>query len=207
MIKTYEYNRIKHLTFNLINVYHSVNDKSTVEAVYAQVANEILTIINADKEIAERYVADIASPKLSRVQAEKLLIDLKTLVEPFQLPSESQVKKIFKKVKKLKITASSQWDLRDVSYFAWNEVSSSRKYILTADGQGFYGTITGSMKNICAICQKTSTVTHFLATTRTGSDGTYTKNGNYICLDSEQCNRQIQSNQGLEQFLETIKKK
>ena len=81
----------------------------------------------------------------------------------------------FKKVKKLKIPATSQWDLRDVTYFAWNEVSSGRKYLLTADGRGFYGNISGSMKNICAICQKTSIVTQFLATTKRGADGTYTK--------------------------------
>ena len=39
-MKAYEYNRIKYLTFDLINVYHSVNDKATVEAVYAQTARE-----------------------------------------------------------------------------------------------------------------------------------------------------------------------
>lgn len=50
MLKPYEYNRIKYLTFDLVNVYHSVNDKSTVEAVYAQVATEILQIAeNADR--------------------------------------------------------------------------------------------------------------------------------------------------------------
>ena len=40
-MKAYEYNRIKYLTFDLINVYHSVNDKATVEAVYAQTVAEI----------------------------------------------------------------------------------------------------------------------------------------------------------------------
>lgn len=218
MLKPYEYNRIKYLTFDLVNVYHSVNDKSTVEAVYAQVATEILQIAeNADSLVSEnnlsvkvaiqKYLSAIDNPKLSREQSEKLLTELKTLVEAFHLPSEAQMKKAFKKVKKLKIPATSQWDLRDVTYFAWNEVSSGRKYLLTADGRGFYGSISGSMKNICAICQKTSIVTQFLATTKRGADGTYTKNGTYICLDSEQCNRQIQAKEGLEHFLEIIKEK
>ena len=155
MLKPYEYNRIKYLTFDLVNVYHSVNDKSTVEAVYAQVATEILQIAeNADSLVSENnlsvkvaiqeYLSAIDNPKLSREQAEKLLTELKTLVEAFHLPSESQMKKAFKKVKKLKISATSQWDLRDVTYFAWNEVSSGRKYLLTADGRGFYGNISGS---------------------------------------------------------------
>lgn len=47
---------------------------------------------------------------------------------------------------------------------------------------------------------KTSIVTQFLATTKRGADGTYTKNGTYICLDSEQCNQQIQAKEGLEHF-------
>ncbi|MGX6990431.1 hypothetical protein ACWN8M_02160 [Pseudolactococcus reticulitermitis] len=33
-----------------------------------------------------------------------------------------------------------------------------------------------------------TTVSLFLATTKSGGDGTYTKKGNYICLDSDECN-------------------
>ena len=110
MLKPYEYNRIKYLTFDLVNVYHSVNDKSTVEAVYAQVATEILQIAeNADSLVSENnlsvkvaiqeYLSAIDNPKLSREQAEKLLTELKTLVEAFHLPSEAQMKKAFKKYK------------------------------------------------------------------------------------------------------------
>lgn len=205
MLKSHEYHRIKNLTFDLVNIYHSVNDKSTVNAVYAQVAGEILQL--TDLSEVRQFLSAIENPKLSREQAEKLLLELKPLVEPFPLMNETQIRKLFKKVKKLKIPAVTNWDMRDVTYFAWNEVASGRKYILTADGRGFYGTISGSMKNICAICQKTSIVTQFLATTRTGADGTYTKNGTYICLDSDQCNRQIQSAEGLENFLEMIREK
>ncbi|MCL2114208.1 MAG: FusB/FusC family EF-G-binding protein [Streptococcaceae bacterium] len=205
MLKPYEYNRIKSLTFDLVNIYHSVNDKSTVNAVYAQVASEILAL--TDLPEIEKFLSVIESPKLSREQAEKLLLDLKPLIEPFPLMTENQMRKIFKKVKKLKIPATTLWDMREVTYFAWNEVSSGRKYILTADGHGFYGTMSGSMKNICAICKKTSIVTQFLAVTKTGADGTYTKNGTYICLDSDKCNQQVQSIQGLQQFLEIIREK
>lgn len=223
MLKPHEYNRIKYLTFDLVNVYHSVNDKSTVNAVYAQVASEILQLgENADgnfssvnqlpdnssvKSALENYLKALENPSFSREQAEKMLTELKNWVEPFHLPTEAQMKKAFKKVKKLKLPVLSQWDLREVTYLAWNEVSSNRKYILTADGRGFYGTISGNIKNICAICQKTSVVTQFLATTKTGADGTYTKNGTYICLDSDLCNQQVQSAQGLDKFLEIIKEK
>lgn len=205
-MKPYEYNRIKALAFNLVNVYHSVNDKTTQEAVYATAANEILTILSNVPE-AQDFLGKIKDSSLTADRAELALLALKPLVEPFSLMTESQIRKTFKKVKKLKLPAISLWDMREVSYFAWNEISSNRKYILTANGDGYYGTISGQFKNICAICKKTSTVTQFLATTKSGSDGTYTKNGTYICLDSDQCNRQIQSADGLENFLNIIKQR
>ena len=204
-MKPYEFNRIKHLTFDLVNVYHSVNDKSTCEAVYTQVVSEILLL--TDLSVIQDYVKKIKDTSLTTERAELLLTELKAVVEAFPLMSETQIKKTFKKVKKLKIIGTSVWDMRDLTYLSWNELASQRKYILTADGQGFYGTISGQLKNICAICQKNSLVTQFLATTKRGADGTYTKRGTYICLDADKCNQQIESAQGLAQFLEIIKEK
>lgn len=204
-MKAYEYNRIKYLTFDLINVYHSVNDKATVEAVYAQTVAEIEELSKA-REVGH-FLERIADSKTTKEQAERDLLHLKNLVEPFALPSESQIKKIFRKVKKLKVPAQASWDMKELTYFAWNDISSQRKYIVTSAGRGFYGTTSGSIKNICAICQKTSQVTQFLATTKRGSDGTYTKNGTYICVDSVNCNRQMQKIEGLEHFLEIIKER
>lgn len=205
MLQPYQYNRIKYLAFDLINVYHSVNDKSTQAAVYSQIYSEI-TSISDSPEVAN-FLEELKDSKLSTERAEKLVEALKLLVEPFPLASEKQIQKSFRKVKKLKIPASTVWDLRDLTYFAWNEVSSNRKYIMTADGQAFYGTMTGQTKNICAICRKTSQVTHFMAVTKTGPEGTYTKNGTYICLDSNQCNQQMQSLEGLSNFIDIIKPK
>ncbi len=122
----------------------------------AENADSLVSENNLSVKVAiQEYLSAIDNPKLSREQAEKLLTELKTLVEAFHLPSESQMKKAFKKVKKLKIPATSQWDLRDVTYFAWNEVSSGRKYLLTADGRGFYGSISGSIeKYLCHLTKK-----------------------------------------------------
>ena len=134
-MKAYEYNRIKYLTFDLINVYHSVNDKATVEAVYAQTVAEIEELSKA-KEVGD-FLERIADSKTTKEQAERDLLHLKNLVEPFALPSESQIKKIFRKVKKLKVPAQASWDMKELTYFAWNEISSQRKYIVTSDGRGF----------------------------------------------------------------------
>lgn len=201
-MKPYEFNRIKYLTFDLVNVYHSVNDKSTQEAVFAQVEAEILSLSNGSE--VQEFLSNLTHPKITTEQAEKLLSNLKNLVEPFELPKLETTKKIFKKVKKLQFPSVENWDFRDISYFAWNEVASQRKYILL-ENQGFYGQMYGHKKNICAICQKTSEVTQFRAITRQKADGTYTSRGNWICIDSEQCNRQMQQIYGLTKFVEQIK--
>lgn len=86
-MKAYEYNRIKYLTFDLINVYHSVNEKATVEAVYAQTVAEIEELSKA-KEVGD-FLERIADSKTTKEQAERDLLHLKNLVEPFALPSES----------------------------------------------------------------------------------------------------------------------
>jgi len=195
MIKAHEYNRIKYLTFDLVNAYHSVNDRDTLAAVYAQVASEI-----ANYGDFPDLLAQLDNPKLTTEQAEKLMTTLKSEVKAFSMPSN--LTKVFKKVKKLKMPEVT--DLTGLSYLGWNEIASGRKYLLTADGQGLYGNITGQTKNICAICQKTSIVTQFMATTKSSADGTYTRNGNWICLDSAFCNQQMQQLDGLNDFIATI---
>ncbi|MGC3598970.1 hypothetical protein ACPTJ4_14925, partial [Enterococcus faecium] len=56
--------------------------------------------------------------------------------------------------------------------------------------KGISGTLSPTRnKGICEICQKTSNVSLFLSTTKEGSDGTYTKKGNYNCHDCDQCNQ------------------
>ncbi|HCK2872238.1 TPA: hypothetical protein NZC54_003390, partial [Enterococcus faecium] len=53
---------------------------------------------------------------------------------------------------------------------------------------------------------KTSNVSLFLSTTKAGSDGTYTKKGNYICHDSDQCNQQLTKLAPFYEFAERVKK-
>ncbi|EQC80588.1 fibronectin-binding protein [Enterococcus sp. HSIEG1] len=44
----------------------------------------------------------------------------------------------------------------------------------------------------------------FLSLTKSGGDGTYTKRGNYICRDSEQCNQQMEQRETLDEFVSLL---
>ena len=73
--------------------------------------------------------------------------------------------------------------------------------------KGISGTLSPTInKGICSICQRTSNVSLFLSTTKTGSDGTYTKKGNYICHDSDQCNQQLVQLAPFYEFTERVKR-
>ena len=204
MITSSDFNRIRHLTFELINAYHSVNSVETQEAFYAQISDEMYQL----SETLAPFIRDIKSPTLTKEGAEKLLASVKAEVVPFEFPTKAVIQKLFKKVKKLKVPEVGHLELRDYTYFAWNDLASHRKYMLVnyaGQMMGIYGTIgADTKKNTCAICSQTSQVVQFMALTKSNVDGTYTKNGNYICLDSDACNHQMQHERGLANFVSTV---
>lgn len=212
-IEPYQYFFIKRETEQLLNVYHSVNDPKTVETVQTLAKENIFEILLQEEEAKnaiEPFLNQMMDNRLKKEQADAMLAELKTRVVPFNQPTKVQVEKIFRKVKKLKHPDWQIMDLKEHTYIGWNDPGSQKKYILYyQDDQlkGVHGTLSPTiLKGICAICQKTSQVSMFLSTTKSGSDGTYTKKGNYICHDSEQCNRQLVKLASFYEFTEIVKK-
>ncbi|MGM9903582.1 hypothetical protein A5844_000734 [Enterococcus sp. 10A9_DIV0425] len=212
-IEPYQYFFIKRETEQLLNVYHSVNDPKTVETVQTLAKENIFEILLQEEEAKnaiEPFLNQMMDSRLKKEQADAMLAELKTRVVPFNQPTKVQVEKIFRKVKKLKHPDWQIMDLKEHTYIGWNDPGSQKKYILYyQDDQlkGVHGTLSPTiLKGICAICQKTSQVSMFLSTTKSGSDGTYTKKGNYICHDSEQCNRQLVKLASFYEFTEIVKK-
>lgn len=212
-IKTYQYFFIKREIEQLLNVYHSVNDKKTVATVQALATERINEVVENDPQVIallEPFVKQIMDTNLKKEKATELLERLKEHVAPFKQPSKIQVKKIFRKVKKLKHPDWQTLDLKEHTYVGWNDPGTQKKYLLYyADErlQGVHGTLSPTIiKGVCAICHKTSSVSMFLSTTKSGSDGTYTKKGNYICHDSDQCNQQLVKLAPFYEFTDIVKK-
>ena len=149
--------------------------------------------------------------KIDFVQADVFdyLDELKETVLPFKEPSTPQVTKVFRKVKKLKIPEWENMDLRNNTYVGWNDAGTQKKFILAYRENkliGVHGTLSPTIvKGVCSICQTITNVSMFLATTKSGGDGTYTKKGNYICHDSDTCNQQLTQPEYLEAFMENVK--
>ncbi|EMX4397755.1 FusB/FusC family EF-G-binding protein [Listeria innocua] len=210
-IEPYQYNFIKKQLENVSRAYRSTNDKSTLKALKSlteEKINELFpeSVLEEHKELfSELHL--ITSTK----EAEPFLEGLKAYVIPFAPPSDVKLKKLFAKTKKLKIPAWSKLDLRDYTFYGWNDIAQQRKYIVTyEDGNlvGVNGTISPEIqKGVCSICQTHSKVSLFMAKTKSSSDGVYTTNGNYICYDSDVCNEQIKAHETLDEFIEVVKKR
>ncbi|WP_071131180.1 FusB/FusC family EF-G-binding protein [Enterococcus timonensis] len=205
-----EYFAIEALAHQLINAYNSVNDLKTV-ATFQALTFERITNIGGNHEEIVMFCNHLDDVTINSTRLEKELVLLKNVVSPFEAPSQKQMEKVFRKVKKLNPPAFANWDLRNYSYLSWNDPGSQKKFILARDGEngqlrGIYGSFSPNIKrNICAICHHTSNVALFMATTKTGSEGTYTKRGNYICVDGEICNQQLHDYEHFQKFLDHLR--
>lgn len=130
-IEPYQYNFIKNQLANVSRAYRSANDTSTLKALKSlteEKINELFpeSVLEEHKELFSELHA-ITSTK----EAEPFLDGLKAYVIPFAPPSDVKLKKLFAKTKKLKIPAWSKLDLRDYTFYGWNDIAQQRKYIVT----------------------------------------------------------------------------
>lgn len=210
-ILPHEYSFIRKEVLNLVSAYSSVNSHDTIQALQAITMEHIDAIIDEKPFSLTTLMQTMLDVKVNRVTIEPMLQELKADVLAFERPSDKQLQKVFRKVKKLKQPEWQSMDLRDDSYLGWNDPGMGRKYLVTrVDGElaGVFGTLSPDVKKgVCAICQTMSNVSMFMAVTRTSGDGTYSKSGNYICRDSNRCNRQLSRLNGLYDFIATVKAK
>lgn len=208
MIKAYEFAQVMIKVNQLLKIYKT-NDPTTNKAQKNIILDEIRTIFIVNDIDASSQIEKLDDIRLSKQRAASILSELKQFVEPFEMPSTKQVEKLFKKVKKLKTPPSDQLDLQMMSYLGWNDPAANRKYMIYKDQsdtfKGIYGELSPTkVKGFCSICQHESDVALFLNKTKSNSDGTYTKKGDYICYDSNVCNQHLDDIEKLYQFVNKV---
>jgi len=206
-----EYSYITQQVNALVSAYLSVNDKRMRRVVRDTTIENIAAHLPVDEPLAQDFLTRLQPDRLTREAAAKLLPSLEPLVIPFPSLSQKQLEKLFRKVKKLKQPEWATVNLRETTYLGWNDGGSQKKY-LVAPHQGRLIGIQGDMgpkvvKGVCAICQTIGNVSLFVSTTKKSGLGTFTRNGNYICRDSAQCNRQLTDPQPLADFLDIVRPK
>lgn len=210
-LKVYEFNQVKSLVTELVRLYKT-NDVKTLQAHKDFLLNEIKSVFDNKDIDAGEFLKDIDDIKLSRKRAEHLLEKLRAVVEDYEMPSNPQVSKLFKKVKKLKVPDFDEMDKKSVCFIAWNDLSSNRKYFIYKNRDKQFDRIYSELspnkiKGFCKICNQESKVSLFLCKSKTSGDGTYKKKGDYICSDSEVCNQHLTDIEDLYAFVENVSEK
>ncbi|WP_040205994.1 FusB/FusC family EF-G-binding protein [Neobacillus jeddahensis] len=128
---------------------------------------------------------------------------------PISQLTEQQIKKLFPKAKKLKVPDLSNIDYHHLTYLSWTDISTNKKYIVYENNQQLLGieckyTIV-SKKNICSFCNSFGEVAYLSTITKAKkakNPDYYKAIGNFICVDSTKCNRQITSLDYLNTYLQ-----
>ncbi|WP_113926558.1 FusB/FusC family EF-G-binding protein [Bacillus sp. P14.5] len=207
-IRNDQFNFIKAQTKVLVNGHLNANDPGVLKALKAVTLEKVLSVTPSPSEEERDLLNPIVSIK-DKQDAEVYLAKIKSYVIPFRELSEKTLQKLFPKVKKLKLPNFENLDLREVTYLGWNDLGQERKYIVTEDnGQliGIRGTFKNhSQKGVCAICNSIGDTGLFMTESRAAANGTYKNRGNYICQDSQICNRKLQSEEKLLAFIEHLR--
>ena len=212
---------IKNEQLNFIKKQINLIKDSTKKNVPPNVLTAVIDLANA--KIADLFpnaslellsLLDISKLKMDN-DYEHFIQQLTDYLIPFPVISEQKIKKLFPKVKKLKMPNLSNVDLSQLTYLSWQDIRANKKFIVyEIDGKlvGIEGEMAPtSKKNLCSFCNSFSEVSYFSTKTKAkkaNNPDYYKSIGNLICTDSNECNKQITNIEYLRSFLkESLEKK
>lgn len=201
-IRSDQYQFIRAQVKQLLNGHATVKDSDVLEALSSLVFERVEKSFGHLTDEQRNALQSIGT-LITKEEADQWLLQIKQFVIPFPQLTEQAVKKLFPKVKKLKIPTFDEVDWRDVTYVSWIDSGSNKKYIITHD-QGVLIGIEGAFKEankkgICSVCNAQEEVGLFMSGKK-GLD-TYTSRGNYICTDAAACNANLTDTEKLAQFV------
>lgn len=209
-IRNHQYNLIKKLTGQLQHACSTVADLKVIDAVRQ---STVMKIVEAfpDATASQRQLLESVSELKRTEQFQQYLLELEPYVTEFPQLSEQQIKKLFPKVKKLKVPDTAAIDRRFKTYLGWTDIASSRMFIVyELDGRlvGIEGRFTPTnKKSVCFVCNRHEEVALVTAATKKPANAPidyYKAIGNYMCASSEGCNKNITDTEALETFLRNV---
>jgi hypothetical protein len=208
-IRTDQYFYIKKQAQNLINGHSSVNDSGVLSALKSlanERALELFEELHAEQKSILNQIIDVKTND----DMEKYLLSLKPYVIPFQEVTESTMKKLFPKMKKVKAPDFGEMDSKETTYLSWIDKGSNKKLLIVPYHNNLIG-LSGSFtsinqKGICVICNGLEDVGLFVSEEKGLGQGKFVKRGNYVCKDNQACNQNLTSLDRLTDFISRLKK-
>ncbi|MFF2089196.1 FusB/FusC family EF-G-binding protein [Paenibacillus sp. NPDC058174] len=210
-IRNHQFNFIKKQIKMLQNACTTVSDMKIVESVRTGVLTAITELFPQATEGQKQLLEQCATAKTA-VEFQQYIDSLVPYLEEFTPVTDQQLKKLFPKIKKLKLPDLNEVDYRYTTYLGWSDIASSRRFLayhLNGKLVGVEGRITpANKKTICFVCNRLEEVALFTAITKAkpanASPDYYKAIGQYMCLNSETCNGNVTDTDKLEKFIEDV---
>ncbi|MEO2077029.1 MAG: FusB/FusC family EF-G-binding protein [Bacillus sp. (in: firmicutes)] len=206
-IKNDQYNFIKRQVALIKDSYRKNSDPNVIKAV-RELANAQILELFPETTNEQADILDLLKWK-TEAELDHYVQELASFLIPFPKLTEQQVKKMFPKVKKLKVPNLSDLDFEKMTYLSWTDISSNKKFIIYNLNEKLMGIECKysilNKDNICSFCNRFGKVAFITTVTKAKKSNNpdyYKAIGNYICLDSAECNKKITSVDYLTSFLE-----
>lgn len=212
-IRNHQHNLIKKQIKILRQSSNTAVDPKVMEAVRYNAASKVLEafgdVADNQKQILE---------KISGLNTEEEFLQYLSSLTPYLLEfprvTDKQIKKLFPKNKKLKIPELSMIDYGSLTYLNWLDIATNKwfmVYPLNGEIVGVEGRFTPTnKKDVCSLCNGVGEVALVTAITKSrpanSSPDYYKAVGNYMCLNSDECNKKIVDVTYLERFIHSVLK-
>ncbi|MBH5320476.1 FusB/FusC family EF-G-binding protein [Paenibacillus sp. GSMTC-2017] len=210
-IRNHQYNVIKKQANQLQIACNTVSDRKVVEALRQSVLFRILEAFEFATEIQKQLLEKVSTLNTAG-EFQQYLQSLEPYITEFVQVTEPQLKKLFPKVKKLKVPHLATIDYRYITYMGWHDIATDKMFLVYhLDGQliGIEGRFNRvNKKSVCFVCNRHAEVALFSAVAKSkpanASSDYYKAIGNYLCVDSDNCNKNIMDVGSLEAFFHAV---
>lgn len=210
-IRNHQFNVVKKQTNLLQTACNTVSDPRVVDAVRSSTVAKIIEAFPHATELALQSLTKVSALKKTE-EFQHFLHELEPQMTEWTPVTVAQIKKLFPKVKKLKLPDLAAYDYRYMTYMGWTDVAANRMFLLYRQDEQLIG-IEGKMtpvqkKGVCFLCNRHAEVALFSAVTKfkpaNASPDYYKAIGNYMCVSSEACNSHIADVTALEKFIGVV---
>lgn len=209
-IMNHHYNFIKKQVDIVLGALKTGTDRKVQEAVKYSAETKVLELFPHVSEDQKQLVERISSCKTTE-EFQEYLRSLDPYVIDFPRVSDKQISKLFPKNKKLKMPDFTAINYHALTYLGWLDISTNKLFMvypLNGKVVGVEGKYTQThKKGVCFLCNGYGEVALFSAITKSrGSQSAdyYKAVGNYMCMDSHACNKNITDVTSIERFIETV---
>ncbi|RXZ78549.1 elongation factor G-binding protein [Paenibacillaceae bacterium] len=210
-ISNHQYNFIKKQAGILEHALKTNADPKVLESVKYNSASKAVELFHDGTDIQKEMLENIFKSQTAD-GFEKHLKALEPYLVEFPQITAKQIQKLFPKNKKLKLPDLSMIDYRYVTYLSWIDISTNKLFIVYHVNGQFVG-VEGKYspthkKSFCFLCNKYEELALFTAISKKrpahSSPDYYKAVGNYLCMNGQECNKNMTDTSSLESFIDTV---